>query len=150
MRAWSRFNYRINLTGSGGSSITPLLTRPHSAARVHHHTNVNPSPPPPLSNTSFSKIPRSLQRYVSGLKHAPGKSIMAFLILHELTAVVPFGLVWWGVRTLDLVSVADPGAMLSREEGEDGAGPWREIHSVWRRWVEKGMETWGGYVSFFF
>ena len=158
VRTWSRYKYRINPTyptGSRGGNITPSLTHhPHSVVRAHHHTNVNPSPPPPLNNTPFSKIPRSLQTYVSGLKHAPGKSITAFLILHELTAVVPFGLVWWGVRTLDLVSVAeDPGgdgAVLGGAEDADGVGLWEEVHRVWRRWVDRGMETWGGYVSFFF
>lgn len=36
-----------------------------------------------------SKLPRSLQRYTAGLRDAPVSHVVSFLILHELTAVVP-------------------------------------------------------------
>ena len=150
VRAWGRYKYRASFVGSRGSTIIRPLTRPRFAARAHHHTNINPSPPPPpppQNNAPFWRIPHRLQRYVSRLKHAPVKSITAFLILHELTAVVPFGLVWWGVRTLDLIPVADQGGVLSNDKGADGAGPWWEIHRVWHRWVEQGVEAWGSKVS---
>lgn len=40
-----------------------------------------------------SRLPRFLQRYVKPLRNAPISHITAFLILHELTAIVPlFGL----------------------------------------------------------
>lgn len=40
-----------------------------------------------------SRLPRFLQRYVQPLRNAPVSHITAFLILHELTAIVPlFGL----------------------------------------------------------
>lgn len=40
-----------------------------------------------------SKLPRSLQKYTTGLRNAPVSHVVSFLILHELTAIVPlFGL----------------------------------------------------------
>lgn len=36
-----------------------------------------------------SKLPRPLQKYTSGLRNAPISHIVSFLILHELTAIVP-------------------------------------------------------------
>lgn len=40
-----------------------------------------------------SRLPRFLQRYIQPLRNAPISHITAFLVLHELTAVIPlFGL----------------------------------------------------------
>lgn len=65
----------------------PPCTRPHSTARP------NPPQPPPPSADRISKIlsrlPAPLQRYASRLRGAPVTHITAFLVLHELTAVVP-------------------------------------------------------------
>ncbi|EQL02626.1 putative protein family FLILHELTA [Ophiocordyceps sinensis CO18] len=36
-----------------------------------------------------SKLPRRLQKYTTGLRNAPGSHVVSFLILHELTAIVP-------------------------------------------------------------
>jgi hypothetical protein len=36
-----------------------------------------------------ARLPRSLQKYTIGLRNAPVSHIVSFLILHELTAVVP-------------------------------------------------------------
>ncbi|TQV95593.1 mitochondrial seryl-tRNA synthetase [Cordyceps javanica] len=36
-----------------------------------------------------SKLPRRLQKYTHGLRNAPVSHILSFLILHELTAIVP-------------------------------------------------------------
>lgn len=36
-----------------------------------------------------SKLPRRLQKYTSGLRNAPVSHIISFLILHEITAIVP-------------------------------------------------------------
>ncbi|ESU12008.1 hypothetical protein FGSG_05971 [Fusarium graminearum PH-1] len=36
-----------------------------------------------------SKLPRRLQKYTSGLRNAPVSHIVSFLILHEITAIVP-------------------------------------------------------------
>jgi len=37
----------------------------------------------------LSKLPPSLQKYTSQLRNAPVSNVVAFLILHELTAIVP-------------------------------------------------------------
>lgn len=36
-----------------------------------------------------SKLPRRLQKYTQGLRNAPVSHIVSFLILHELTAIIP-------------------------------------------------------------
>ncbi|KAK8142764.1 hypothetical protein G3M48_008285 [Beauveria asiatica] len=36
-----------------------------------------------------SKLPRRLQKYTQGLRNAPLSHVVSFLILHELTAIVP-------------------------------------------------------------
>ncbi|KAH7318305.1 hypothetical protein B0I35DRAFT_431766 [Stachybotrys elegans] len=36
-----------------------------------------------------ARLPRSLQKYTNGLRNAPVSHIVSFLILHELTAIVP-------------------------------------------------------------
>ncbi|OAA71499.1 putative protein family FLILHELTA [Cordyceps fumosorosea ARSEF 2679] len=36
-----------------------------------------------------SKLPRRLQKYTQGLRNAPVPHVVSFLILHELTAIVP-------------------------------------------------------------
>lgn len=36
-----------------------------------------------------SKLPRRLQKYTNGLRNAPVSHVVSFLILHELTAIVP-------------------------------------------------------------
>ncbi|KAK4191716.1 hypothetical protein QBC35DRAFT_375489 [Podospora australis] len=53
-------------------------------------------PPLPESKTQndragriLSKLPKSLQKYASRLRGAPVTHVVAFLILHEITAVVP-------------------------------------------------------------
>lgn len=40
-----------------------------------------------------SKLPKSLQKYTNGLRNAPVSHVVSFMILHEITAIVPlFGL----------------------------------------------------------
>lgn len=36
-----------------------------------------------------SKLPRRLQKYTTGLRNAPVSHVVSFIILHELTAIVP-------------------------------------------------------------
>ncbi|KAH7165803.1 hypothetical protein EDB81DRAFT_264616 [Dactylonectria macrodidyma] len=36
-----------------------------------------------------SKLPRRLQKYTAGLRNAPVSHVVSFLILHEITAIVP-------------------------------------------------------------
>lgn len=48
---------------------------------------------PSKSNTIIdritSKLPRPLRKYTAGLRNAPVSHVISFLILHELTAIVP-------------------------------------------------------------
>ncbi|PNY29288.1 Uncharacterized protein TCAP_00783 [Tolypocladium capitatum] len=37
-----------------------------------------------------SRLPRRVQKYTNGLRKAPVSHVVSFLILHELTAIVPF------------------------------------------------------------
>jgi len=54
-----------------------------------------PPPPPPPSSASLraskilDRVPRPFRRYTDGLRHAPITHIVSFLILHEITAIVP-------------------------------------------------------------
>ncbi|RGP78012.1 hypothetical protein FLONG3_3847 [Fusarium longipes] len=66
-------------------------------------TSLRARAPPHQSNSSIrlestqasridritSKLPRRLQKYTSGLRNAPVSHIVSFLILHEITAIVP-------------------------------------------------------------
>ena len=51
----------------------------------------DPSPREPVSRVARieSKLPRFLQRFVTPLRHAPVSYVVAFLVLHEITAIVP-------------------------------------------------------------
>jgi hypothetical protein len=64
---------------------------------LRHSSNV-PKPPPPLTAETHSSsridrilntFPSFLHPYTSSLRSAPASSITAFLILHEITAIVP-------------------------------------------------------------
>ncbi|RPA86992.1 hypothetical protein BJ508DRAFT_357465 [Ascobolus immersus RN42] len=65
--------------------MRPLLRLP--TRRFFSSTPPSGSPPPPPS--SFSRLPPSLQRYAAALRTAPVTHITSFLILHELTAIIP-------------------------------------------------------------
>ncbi|KAK4203841.1 hypothetical protein QBC40DRAFT_193295 [Triangularia verruculosa] len=90
--------------------LQPLLRprRPvHFRAPRPRNTSTNtpiPPPPPPSAGAEtkkfsrveqiLSKLPPSLQKYTTSLRSAPTTHVVAFLILHEITAIVPlFGLV---------------------------------------------------------
>ncbi|KAL6849244.1 hypothetical protein ACO1O0_008777 [Amphichorda felina] len=52
-----------------------------------------PSPKTSRIDRITSKLPRWLQKYTTGLRNAPLSHVVSFLILHEITAIVPlFGL----------------------------------------------------------
>lgn len=57
-----------------GPSLRAESSQAHQASRIDRIT---------------SKLPRRLQKYPNGLRNAPMSHIVSFLILHELTAVVP-------------------------------------------------------------
>ncbi|KAK2010931.1 hypothetical protein LZ32DRAFT_562169 [Colletotrichum eremochloae] len=77
----------------------PVL-RPHRPPMTRtalRNTSTNPSPSPSSSSSSTSRaaqrlldrVPLRFQKYTTGLRQAPLSHIVAFLILHEITAVVP-------------------------------------------------------------
>ncbi|KAK4177583.1 hypothetical protein QBC36DRAFT_236248 [Triangularia setosa] len=87
------------------SPFLPSLLRPHRPVHFRtprpRNTSTNTPPPPPPSsdiNTAkkvtraeqiLSKFPRPLQKYTTSLRSAPTTHVVAFLILHEITAIVP-------------------------------------------------------------
>lgn len=76
---------------------TVLRRRMFAPMRVWGRQSSTASKPPVAPQSRMAKInarlPRFLQRYMLPLRNAPVSHITAFLILHELTAVIPlFGL----------------------------------------------------------
>lgn len=70
------------------------------------------------------QVPFFLQKYTTPLLHAPASHITAFLLLHEITALVPL----FGLTACFHYANWVPESF---SEGE---------------WVSKGMEKWGGYL----
>lgn len=75
---------------------TPLLNtwpRQLRALRTTRFTRNSSSQSPPSQASRIdritSKLPRRLQKYTTRLRNAPGSHVVSFLILHELTAIVP-------------------------------------------------------------
>lgn len=68
-------------------------TRQQLLRRPKPYSTTAPPPPPNPPSSRISKIlaslPPSLQKYTTRLRAAPVSHITAFLILHELTAIVP-------------------------------------------------------------
>ncbi|KAI9149459.1 hypothetical protein HJFPF1_11512 [Paramyrothecium foliicola] len=77
---FSPFRPRFRLFVLGSKSFARTQSsQPSQASRIERVT---------------SKLPRGLQKYTNGLRNAPVSHVVSFLILHELTAIVPlFGLV---------------------------------------------------------
>lgn len=75
-------------------------TRRNASSAIRHWRHQSSASGPASPSTSQSRIdrinarlPRFLQRYTTPLRNAPVSHITAFLVLHEITAVVPlFGL----------------------------------------------------------
>ncbi|KAL1890053.1 hypothetical protein Sste5346_008489 [Sporothrix stenoceras] len=83
------------------TSVRSNSLRPRRTVRNY---TTEPPPPPKGSPSSrldriLSRLPKSLQKYTRRLKDAPVQHVVAFLILHELTAIVPivglFGFFHW-------------------------------------------------------
>ncbi|KAK0328694.1 hypothetical protein LTR82_000626 [Friedmanniomyces endolithicus] len=70
-----------------------LLSHLRSLAPRRLYTTGSPSPSPSRIARLEARLPRFLHRFTVPLRNAPVSHITAFLVLHELTAVVPlFGL----------------------------------------------------------
>lgn len=72
----------------------PRLRAPTKFARPQMRFTSGKPPPPPTTPQSraeriLSRLPAPLQKYTTRLRHAPVSHVVAFLVLHELTAVVP-------------------------------------------------------------
>ncbi|KAK0626406.1 hypothetical protein B0T14DRAFT_390630, partial [Immersiella caudata] len=69
----------------------------------------------------LSRLPPSLQKYTSRLRNAPLSHVVAFLILHEITAVVPLFALFGIFHYTELIPV---GYVLKRYGGwvAEGAG----------------------------
>lgn len=67
----------------------PPCTRPNSTTRSRPAPPPPPPPEPDRISRILSRLPRPLQSYASRLRGAPVTHVTAFLVLHELTAVVP-------------------------------------------------------------
>lgn len=65
------------------------LRRPPTSSLRRYATTPPPAPPSTRLARIESRLPRFLHRYTTPLRTAPVSHITAFLILHELTAVVP-------------------------------------------------------------
>ncbi|KAF3771289.1 hypothetical protein M406DRAFT_247296 [Cryphonectria parasitica EP155] len=65
-----------------------MLTR---RRRYNNSTNKPPTSPQTSdrANRVLARLPRSMQRYTTALRNAPVSHVAAFLVLHELTAIVP-------------------------------------------------------------
>ncbi|EPE33512.1 hypothetical protein GLAREA_06525 [Glarea lozoyensis ATCC 20868] len=69
------------------SSIRALKpTNPSSRLQRHYTT---PSPPSPKIDRILNRLPAFLRPYTRSLRSAPVSHVVAFLFLHELTAIVP-------------------------------------------------------------
>ncbi|KAH6987845.1 hypothetical protein BKA56DRAFT_577785 [Ilyonectria sp. MPI-CAGE-AT-0026] len=67
----------------------PLFLRPRTAPRMSRpHIRAESSQASRVDRIT-AKLPRRLQKYTNGLRNAPVSHIVSFLILHELTAIVP-------------------------------------------------------------
>lgn len=70
------FNWRPSIHPRGAPCVcrASLRTQSSQASRIDRIT---------------AKLPRRLQKYTNGLRNAPVSHIVSFLILHEITAIVP-------------------------------------------------------------
>ncbi|KAK8187258.1 uncharacterized protein BKA78DRAFT_238001, partial [Phyllosticta capitalensis] len=115
------------------SKLSPLRNwRPRHNAMPHRCRISNKSPESPASaaarkqsrlDSIMSRLPRGLQTYLLPLRSAPITHVTAFLILHEITAVVPL---------VGLAAIFHYGNWLPSSLAE-GA------------WVQQGVERFGRY-----
>lgn len=66
----------------------PRVLRPRPLVRPQCRSS-STTPPTTRASKILSKLPAPLQRYTARLRRAPLSHVVAFLILHEITAIVP-------------------------------------------------------------
>ncbi|KAF2496536.1 hypothetical protein BU16DRAFT_458677 [Lophium mytilinum] len=67
----------------------PHLRTPHASPHSRHASNSTPPPTRSRIDRINSRLPRFLHPYTTPLASAPASTVTAFLLLHELTAIVP-------------------------------------------------------------
>lgn len=67
----------------------PWLSRSFTRCRLHRAQQQNPVKDNPSIKRIESRLPKFLRRFITPLRDAPVSHITAFIILHEITAVVP-------------------------------------------------------------
>ncbi|KAL2119278.1 hypothetical protein VTJ04DRAFT_6238 [Mycothermus thermophilus] len=100
----------------------------------------SPSASQPLTRLDrlISRLPRRFQPAASRLRSAPGKHITAFLILHEVTAVVPILAIFSGLHYF--FGASGGGA----KEGEKDLVSWVLDHCA--GYVSEGIRRWEKYL----
>ncbi|POS80596.1 hypothetical protein DHEL01_v201017 [Diaporthe helianthi] len=82
---------RLNSTKPPSTTPSPASTEAEAAAASKQQSR---------ADRILSRLPRSMQGYAGRLRSAPLSHVVAFLVLHEITAVVPllglFGLFHYG------------------------------------------------------
>ncbi|KAF8425505.1 hypothetical protein EV426DRAFT_701469 [Tirmania nivea] len=106
------------------------MPAPRLLPRLRHLRRYSTAAPPPR-RSRFTRLPARVQRLAAPLRAAPVSHITAFVVLHELTAVLPLCGLWWGLHQLG-VAAAPAG-----EEGE-GEGEAGVAATTWRGWVARG------------
>ena len=93
-----RFFSHLRWGGSRSSSYTPYLgslsregaTRLRLVRPPRRYNGTSaPDQTGARASRIISRLPRPLQKYATGLRNAPVSHVVAFLALHEITAVVP-------------------------------------------------------------
>jgi hypothetical protein len=95
-----RNDFRLEVHTHPTTMLRSILLRNSRSLRPRvqrRFESSNPTPPPPPSSARISRLESRLPRFLSHilvpLRNAPISHITAFLLLHELTAVIPlFGL----------------------------------------------------------
>ncbi|GMK57762.1 hypothetical protein CspeluHIS016_0405960 [Cutaneotrichosporon spelunceum] len=131
----------ISKTAPTAASTTPL-----ASTAIPTPAPVRASTDPPTT-VAGRKLPSKLSAYAPTLARlsartgVPLPSLLAsFLVLHELTALVPLVLVFYlfsalgaGAAFLNYLH-----AMAKKTTGEDVAGPWASMAHVTREWYDEG------------
>ena len=73
-RPWNSFTPFSRGSTRFNGFVRPYSSKPPSASRIDRIT---------------ARLPRRLQKYTAGLRSAPVSHVVSFLILHEITAIVP-------------------------------------------------------------
>ncbi|KAF8460636.1 hypothetical protein BDZ91DRAFT_738849, partial [Kalaharituber pfeilii] len=77
----------------------------HPSSVIPNHyrflsTPPNSTPPDPFHHRIPSRLLPYLTPYLNHFRNAPLTHVTTFLLLHELTAVVPLAGIWWGLHSL--------------------------------------------------